>query len=84
MGCAILRYTDVAGKFEDIASSGYSVERQNKLEVPDLRAGRYLVVPLSSGSKIEQAKYKQLKAGASEESVQNHTDDIQRHGRGQQ
>jgi hypothetical protein len=44
------------GSFEHIGSSGNSAERQHQFEVHRLPVGSYLVIPTSTGCKIEQIK----------------------------
>ena len=55
IGAAVLKSAD-DGSFEHIGSSGNSAERQHQFEAHRLPVGSYLVVPTSTGCKIEQIK----------------------------
>lgn len=63
-GVTVLRPLD-NGKFEFVGSSGISVERQNQVHLPNVKAGTYIVVPVSTGCKIEQQKSDLLASGQS-------------------
>lgn len=55
IGCTIMRQLD-NGSLEYVMSTGNTVERQHQLDVEKLDAGVYVIVPSSTGSKIEQLK----------------------------
>jgi hypothetical protein len=65
IGVTILKETAAAGQYQFIASSGNSVERQNQLEVfPGvLSSGTYLIIPTSTGCRMEYERQQILKAG---------------------
>ncbi len=52
-GVTILQATGVSGKYRYIASSGNSVERQNQVEISNLDAGDYILIPTSTGCKMQ-------------------------------
>jgi calpain-15 len=55
VGIAILKVTP-EGKYDYVNATGNSVERQNQLESKGLKAGQYIVIPTSTGGKIQQLK----------------------------
>lgn len=54
IGISVLKATSDPQKFELVASTGNSVERQHQVEVPSLPAGEYYIVPTSCGTKLRQ------------------------------
>jgi calpain-15 len=52
VGVVILQSTGV-GTFRHVSSSGTSVERQNQFEAKNLVPGEYIVIPTSTGSKLQ-------------------------------
>lgn len=65
IGITILKATSDPQKFELVASSGNTVERQNQIEVKALQAGEYYVVPTSCGTKLQQFSDEATAKGAS-------------------
>lgn len=54
IGVTILQRTARMESFKYIASSGNSMERQNQLDVTNLPVGEYVIIPTSTGAKMEQ------------------------------
>jgi hypothetical protein len=52
VGVVILQSTGV-GTFRHVSSSGTSVERQNQFEANNLAPGEYIVIPTSTGCKLQ-------------------------------
>ena len=52
VGVSILQQLP-SGKYRHVASSGTAVERQNQFEASSLAPGEYLVIPVSTGCKLQ-------------------------------
>lgn len=61
-GVTIMRQ-ESDGSLAYVASSGNSVERQNQIGVHSLPKGKYVVIPTSTGCKVEQFREKKLNKG---------------------
>jgi len=65
IGISVLKATSDPQKFDLVASSGNSVERQNQVDIGELSAGEYYIVPTSSGTKLHQFSEEAAAKGAS-------------------
>lgn len=54
IGVAILQVDPTYGTFKLVAGAGNSADRQNQTEELELEAGKYLVIPTTSGGKLRQ------------------------------
>jgi hypothetical protein len=54
IGVSILRTDPVYGTFTLVTGTGNATERQNQSEDMELEAGRYLIVPTTTGCKLKQ------------------------------
>jgi hypothetical protein len=65
IGVTILKETAATGQYHFIASSGNSVDRQNQLEIfpGTLSSGTYLVIPTSTGCRIESERQRIIQSG---------------------
>lgn len=61
-GVTILKHIARTDKFEFVASSGYSAERQLQCDVDHLSCGEYWVIPMSTGTKMMQFKNRAIQS----------------------
>jgi len=55
LGVTVMKVDPTYGTYTFVAGSGCSVERQNGTEIFQLPAGKYMVVPVTTGVKLKQA-----------------------------